>query len=254
MLIILSPAKSLYDHAPVQLEKFTEPAFMPEAIKIVSVLKKKKPGQLAKLMNISPKLAELNFHRFQAWEPPFTMENSWQSVLMFNGDAYQGLNAETFSGTDFETAQQNLRILSGIYGLLKPLDLIQPYRLEMGIAISIAGKKNLYEFWKKKITARINQDLAQSNQDLVINLASKEYFNAIDTKMLKARIITPSFKEMKEGHYQMISFFAKRARGLMSRFIIQNKITDPEEIKAFNLEGYYFNNQLSGENDWVFTR
>jgi uncharacterized protein len=254
MIILLSPAKTLYDHSPVQLEKFTESLFMPEAKKIIAVLKKKKPAQLAQLLDISLKLAELNFHRFQAWEPPFNLDNSWQALLMFNGDVYQGLKAETFSDSQFETAQQNIRILSGVYGLLKPLDLIQPYRLEMGIPISIAGKKNLYEFWRAKITTLLKSELAQSNQNILINLASKEYFSAIDTKKLKARIITPSFKELKNGQYQMVSFFAKRARGLMSRFVVLNNITNPEEIKAFDMEGYYFNNQLSNENDWVFTR
>ena len=218
------------------------------------MLKKKKPAQLAKLMDISPKLAELNFQRFQAWNPVFTPENSWQSVLMFNGDVYQGLKAETFTASDFEIAQQKLRILSGVYGLLKPLDLIQPYRLEMGTNLSVARKKNLYDFWKTKITAKLNDELSLNDHKLLINLASNEYFSAIDTKKLKARIITPSFKENKDSKYQMVSFFAKRARGLMSRFIIQNNISDPEELKAFDSEGYYFNNQLSGENDWVFTR
>jgi len=254
MIIILSPAKTLYDHPPVHFEKFTESAFMPEADKIISVLKKKKPAQLAKLMDISPKLAELNFQRFQAWEPPFNLENSWQAVLMFNGDVYQGLKAETFSAAEFETAQQTIRILSGVYGLLKPLDLIQPYRLEMGIPISIAKKKNLYEFWKAKITTLLNQELVETSQSILVNLASKEYFSAIDSKKLKARIITPSFKELKGGQYQMVSYYAKRARGLMSRFIIMNNITNPEEIKTFDIEGYYFNNQLSNENEWVFTR
>jgi len=254
MIIVLSPAKTLYDHSPVQFEKFTQSAFLSEAEKIISVLKKKKPVQLAKLMGISIKLAELNFNRFQAWEPPFNLDNSWQAVLMFNGDVYQGLKAETFSEAEFETAQEKLRILSGVYGLLKPLDLIQPYRLEMGIPISIARKKNLYEFWKTKITAQLNQELAKTNHNTLVNLASKEYFSAIDSKKMKARIVTPSFKELKDGQYQMISFFAKKARGLMSRFIVVNDISDPEEIKAFDLEGYYFNNQLSDDNDWVFTR
>jgi len=254
MIIVISPAKSLYDHCPIHFEKHTEIDFLPEAEKIVSVMKKKKPAQLAKLMDISPKLAELNFQRFQAWTPVFTPENSWQSLLMFNGDVYQGLKAETFTSNDFEIAQQNLRILSGVYGLLKPLDLIQPYRLEMGTNLPVARKKNLYDFWKTKITYKLNQELAQNGQQILINLASNEYFSAIDTKKLKARIITPSFKENKDGKYQMVSFFAKRARGLMSRFIVQNNISDPEELKAFDSEGYYFNNQLSGENDWVFTR
>jgi len=254
MILVLSPAKTLYHQAPIHFGQYSQVDFLPEATKIVTVLKKKKPAQLAELMGISPKLAELNFHRFQEWAPPFTPKNSWQAVLMFNGDVYQGLKAETFSPAEFELAQQKIRILSGVYGLLKPLDLIQPYRLEMGTSIGIAGKKNLYEFWKTKITSKLNQELVQSSQKILVNLASNEYFSAIDTKKLKIRIITPSFKEQKNGQYQMISFFAKKARGLMSRFIIQNNISDPEEIKAFDVEGYYFNNHLSKENDWVFTR
>lgn len=254
MIIVISPAKTLYEKSPVLLENHSTADFLPEAEKIVSVLKKKNPAQLAKLMDISPKLAEQNFRRFQEWSLPFTLANSWQAVLMFNGDVYQGLKAETFSQTEFDTAQQHLRILSGVYGLLKPLDLIQPYRLEMGTTISIARKKNLYEFWKTKITAKLNEELAQTSQKELINLASNEYFSAIDTKKLKARIITPAFKEHKDGQYQMVSFFAKKARGLMSRFIIQNQISDPEEMKAFDLDGYYFNNQLSKGDNWLFTR
>jgi len=254
MIIVISPAKSLYEKAPVLIDKYSSADFLPEAEKIVLVLKKKQPAQLSKLMDISAKLADLNYQRFQEWALPFSPENAWQAVLMFNGDVYQGLKAETFSEEEFETAQQHLRILSGVYGLLKPLDLIQPYRLEMGTNISIARKKNLYEFWKTKITATLNQELAESGQKELINLASNEYFSAIDTKKIKARIITPAFKEYKDGQYQMVSFFAKKARGLMSRFIIQNQITDPEEMKAFDLDGYYFNNQLSKGDQWVFTR
>lgn len=254
MILVISPAKSLYDHCPVQYKQFTQADFLPEAEKIVSVLKKKKPEQLAKLMDISPKLAELNYQRFREWTLPFSPENAWQAVLMFNGDVYQGMKAETFSDTEFETARQHLRILSGVYGLLKPLDLIQPYRLEMGTDLAVARKKNLYEFWKTKITAKLNLELTETGQKELINLASNEYFSAIDTKKLKARIITPAFKENKDGKYQMVSFFAKRARGLMSRFIIQNNISDPEEMKAFDMEGYYFNNQLSKGDQWVFTR
>jgi len=254
MLIIISPAKSLYNHSPIHFEKFTEPEFKEDAERIVSVMKKKKPAQLTKLLDISPKLANLNFQRYQAWSPIYTPENSWQAVLMFNGTVYQGMKAETFSSDNLETAQQKLRILSGMYGLLKPLDRIQPYRLEMGINLSVSRKKNLYEFWKAKITSKLNQELTQSNQKILINLASNEYFSVVDTRKLKARIITPSFKEERDGQFQMISIFAKRARGLMSRFIIVNNITDQEEIKAFDQEGYYYNNQLSKENDWVFTR
>ena len=254
MILVISPAKSLYEKSPVSFEKYTQADFLPEAEKIVSVLKKKKPAQLSKLMGISSKLADLNFQRFQEWSLPFTPENSWQAVLMFNGDVYQGLNAESFTADEFETAQQNLRILSGVYGLLKPLDLIQPYRLEMGTTVTVARKKNLYEFWKTKITAQLNQEFAETGQNILINLASNEYFSAIDSKKLKARIITPAFKKHKNGQYQMVSFFAKKARGLMCRFIIQDKITDPEELKAFDLDGYYFNNELSNTDNWVFTR
>lgn len=254
MLIVISPAKNLYDRCPVSLEKYSQADFLPEAEKIVSVLKKKKPLQIAKLMDISPKLAELNFRRFQEWNLPFSPENAWQSVLMFNGDVYHGLKAESFTPEEFDTTQQQLRILSGVYGLLRPLDLIQPYRLEMGTNVAIARKKNLYEFWKTKITAKLNEELKETDRKILINLASLEYFSSIDTKKLKARIITPTFKEHKDGQYQMVSFFAKRARGLMSRFIIRNQITDPEELKAFDSEGYYFNNQLSKGDNWVFTR
>lgn len=254
MIIVISPAKSLYDSCPVQPGISSEAVFLPEAEKIVSVLKKKKPAQLAKLMGISPKLAELNFQRFQAWALPFTPENAWQAVLMFNGDVYQGLHAESFTLKEFEIAQQKLRILSGVYGLLKPLDLIQPYRLEMGTALGVARKKNLYDFWRPKITAKLNQELAEPGQSVLINLASNEYFSAIDTKKLNARIITPSFKEQSNGQYRMVSFFAKKARGLMSRFIVQHNLTDPEELKAFDLDGYYFNNELSKGDNWVFTR
>lgn len=254
MILVISPAKSLYDHCPVQYKQYTQADFLPEAEKIVSVLKKKKPEQLAKLMDISPKLAELNYQRFREWTLPFSPENAWQAVLMFNGDVYQGMKAETFSEAEFETARQHLRILSGVYGLLKPLDLIQPYRLEMGTDLAVARKKNLYEFWKTKITAKLNRELTETGQKELINLASNEYFNAVDIKKLKARIITPVFKEHRNGQYQMVSFFAKKARGLMSRFIIQNNISDPEEMKAFDMEGYYFNNQLSKGDQWVFTR
>lgn len=254
MIIVISPAKTLYEQAPVRFDKFTQAEFLPDAEKIIGVLKKKKPAQIAQLMDISPKLAELNFKRYQEWSLPFTPENAWQAVLMFNGDVYQGLKAETFSEADFEVAQKQLRILSGVYGLLKPLDLIQPYRLEMGTTLAVARKKNLYEFWKTKITTKLNEELAESGQKVLVNLASNEYFSTVDAKKLKGRIITPAFKENKGGQYQMVSFFAKKARGLMSRFIIQNRLSDPEDLKAFDVEGYYFNNQLSNNDNWVFTR
>jgi cytoplasmic iron level regulating protein YaaA (DUF328/UPF0246 family) len=254
MIAVLSPAKTLYSSCPLSVGRYSHADFLPEAETIVSVLKKKNPAQLAKILDVSQKLAEVNYQRFQDWRLPFTTNNSWQAVLMFNGDVYRGLKAETFTESELETTQQMIRILSGVYGLLKPLDLIQPYRLEMGTDISIARKKNLYEFWKTKITEKLNEEIRQNDWKYLINLASIEYFNSIDSKKIKATIITPEFKEGKDGKYKMVSYYAKRARGLMVRFMIENKISDPEELKAFDVEGYYFNNQLSDERKFVFTR
>lgn len=251
MILVISPAKTLHHYCPVKVEHYSQIDFLPEAEKIVTILKKQTPDQLSALMGISAKLAELNYHRFQTWTPLFTNENSWQAILMFNGDVYQGLQAEKFTPAEFETAQKHLRILSGLYGLLKPLDQIQPYRLEMGTTIAIGKSKNLYDFWKTKITEQLNKEFDQQENKILVNLASNEYFSAIDSKKLKAKIITPVFKEYKDEKPRVVSLLAKRARGLMSRFIIQNNITNPEEIKAFDLEGYYFNNQLSKGNEWV---
>lgn len=254
MLIVISPSKSLYANQIVNIDNSSTASFLPEAEKICAILKKKKPLQLAKLMDISPKLAELNYNRFQNWNLPFLEGNAWQAIFMFNGDVYLGLKAETLSIDELEIAQNKLRILSGLYGILKPFDIIMPYRLEMGTDINIGRKKNLYEFWKNKITNQLNAEIEGLEHKVLINLASIEYFSAIDKKKLKARIIHPAFKEYKDGKYQMVSFFAKKARGMMSRYIIENNITDPENIKAFDYDGYYFNNQLSNDDNWVFTR
>ncbi len=253
MLVLLSPAKSLdFDSKPVT-EKHSQPAFLKEARVINKELKKLSPKDLSSLMGISAKLGQLNFERNQTWKTPFKAENAKQAVLAFTGDVYRGLDAATFSGTDFEVAQQTIRILSGLYGVLKPLDLIQAYRLEMGTKFGVDGKDNLYGFWQEKVTKAINRDLKDAGGP-VINLASNEYFKAVDSKKIKAEIISPAFKDLKDGQYKMISFYAKKARGLMSRFIVQNKISDPEDLKAFDLEGYYFNNELSKGRNWVFTR
>lgn len=254
MIIVISPSKSLHSKPLKIINKSGHPEFLLEAEKIASVLKKKKPAQLARLMDISPKLAKLNYARFQEWKLPFVEESAWQSLLMFNGDVYLGLQAETFNNQEYDIAQNKLRILSGLYGILKPYDVIMPYRLEMGTDIKIGRKKNLYEFWKTKITAQLNEEINEKEHKFLINLASNEYFSAIDKKKLNARIITPAFKEFKEGKYQMISFYAKKARGMMSRFIIKNNVSDPEELKAFDYDGYYFNNQLSDNDNWIFTR
>ena len=253
MLVLISPAKSLdFESKPVT-ETYSQAVFLKEARVINKSLKKLSPKELSKLMGISAKLGELNFERNQSWKTPFKPDNAKQAILAFTGDVYQGMDAATFSENDFEVAQQTIRILSGLYGVLKPLDLIQAYRLEMGTKFGVEGAENLYGFWQEKVTNAINKDLKAAGGP-VINLASNEYFKAVDSKKIKAEIISPAFKDLKDGQYKMISFYAKKARGLMSRFIVQNKLTDPEDLKAFDLEGYYFNNELSKGKDWVFTR
>lgn len=253
MISVISPAKSLdFETKPVT-DKFTQPEFLKEAALINSKLKKLKPNDLVKLMGISAKLATLNADRNQLWELPFTSENAKQAVLAFNGDVYEGMHASTFSDADFDFAQQHLRILSGLYGVLRPLDLIQAYRLEMGTKIPIERSKDLYQFWAEKLTKQLNAEVA-ANSGTLINLASNEYFKAIDLKKFKGEIIFPEFKDGKDGEYKIISFFAKRARGLMSRFIIENRLDKAEDLKAFDSEGYHYNPRLSKDNHWVFTR
>lgn len=253
MLVLLSPAKSLdFDSKPIT-EHYSQAAFLKEARLINKSLKKLSPKDLSSLMGISAKLGELNFERNQMWKTPFKPENAKQAVLAFTGDVYQGMDAGTFSEADFDVAQQTIRILSGLYGVLRPLDLIQAYRLEMGTKWGVDGYDNLYGFWQEKVTKAINDDLKKTGGPL-INLASNEYFKVVDSKKIKAEIISPAFKDLKDGQYKMISFYAKKARGLMSRFIVQNKLSDPEDLKAFDLDDYYFNNELSKGKNWVFTR
>ena len=253
MLVVISPAKSLdFDSKPVTKE-YSQASFLKESRQINTALKKLLPKDLSTLMSISDKLGELNFERNQQWKTPFTPDNAKQAILAFSGDVYQGLDAASFSEREFEVAQRKIRILSGLYGVLKPLDLIQAYRLEMGTKFRIEGSKNLYGFWQDQITKAINNDLSDLGGPL-INLASNEYFKAIDKKKIKSEIITPAFKDLKNGQYKMISFYAKRARGLMSRFIVQNNIEKDEDLRAFDLDGYYYNNELSKDKNWVFTR
>ena len=253
MLVVISPAKSLNFETKPNTNQHTQPDFLNEAKRINAQLKKLKADDLIKLQRISRNLANLNVDRNLLWETPFSPDNAKQAILAFNGDVYDGINASTFSEKEFKIAQEKIRILSGLYGVLKPLDLMQAYRLEMGTKLSFGKYENLYQFWRQKITTTINKELKEKG-DTLINLASQEYFKAIDAKKLKAEIITPEFKENKDGNYKMISFFAKKARGSMCRFIVQNNISNPEELKAFDLEGYYFNNELSKEYNWVFTR
>ena len=254
MIIILSPSKSLDTSTPISSKvPCTLPGFLKEAESISQILKKLHASDLMELQGISEKLARTNVDRNLLWQIPFTRENARQAILTFNGDVYEGLQATSFSEKELELTQYNIRILSGLYGLLKPLDLMQAYRLEMGTKLSIGNSKDLYDFWSGKITAKVNSDLEKAGGTL-INLASKEYSDVIDFKSIKGEVITPVFKEYKGNNYKIISIFAKRARGLMTRFIITNMISNCEDIKAFDMEGYQFNNKLSIKNNWVFTR
>jgi uncharacterized protein len=252
MKIVISPAKSLDYTTALPTQRFTEPQFLDKANTIQKTLKKKKPKDLMELMDISEKLADLNWQRNQDWVLPFTPENARPAVYAFNGDVYTGLDAYTIPADKLDVLQDQLRILSGLYGILRPLDLMQEYRLEMGTSIAIGTKKNLYEFWKKTITDALNKELTKD--ELFINLASNEYFSAVDTKALKVPVITPEFKDYKDGKLKMISFFAKKARGLMVRYIIDTNAKTIEDLKGFNYEGYAFDANLSKGNTLVFTR
>lgn len=252
MKIVISPAKSLDFESELQTQQFTEAVFLKEAQTVHRNLKKLKPKKLMELMSISDKLAELNWQRNQDWHVPFTEENARQAIFAFNGDVYQGLDAYTIPVKKLDDLQDKLRILSGLYGLLKPLDLMQPYRLEMGTKLPIGKNADLYEFWKTKITKQLNSETKKG--ELLINLASNEYFSAVDAKSLKATIITPEFKDYKDGKLKMISFFAKKARGMMVRFIIDKDAKTVDDLKAFDYDGYRFDESLSEGNKLVFTR
>ena len=252
MKIVISPAKSLNFESNLPNSLYTEPQFLKEANTIQRTLKKKKPKALSKLMAISEKLADLNWQRNQDWQTPFTTANARPAVYAFDGDVYIGLDAYTLSEDKLAVLQDKLRILSGLYGLLKPLDLMQAYRLEMGTSISIGKSKNLYEFWKKTISKKLNSELQKG--ELFINLASNEYFSAVDVKTLKVQVITPEFKDSKDGNLKMISFFAKKARGMMVRYIVDTNAETIEELKGFNYQGYAFDANLSTANKLVFTR
>jgi uncharacterized protein len=252
MKIVISPAKSLDFDTKTPTNKYTNTRFLDQAEKINKVLKKKSPKQLSKLMSISPKLGELNWKRNQDWHLPFTIENSRQAIYAFKGDVYLGLDAYTIPLDKMDQVQDKLRILSGQYGLLKPLDLMQAYRLEMGTKLKMGRKNNLYQFWGETITNALNEEL--KDDEVFVNLASNEYFKAINPKLLKVPVITPVFKDYKNGELKMIGFFAKRARGMMVRYIIDNDIDKQEDLKGFNYEGYAFDTNLSTKNNLVFTR
>lgn len=257
MLTLLSPAKTLdFEKEPVTTIH-TQADLLENAEYLVKKLRKLSVAKIGKLMSISEKLAELNHQRYTNFQPPFTLQNAKQAVLAFKGDVYIGLDAENFSEADFEFAQSHLRILSGLYGLLRPLDLIQPYRLEMGTRFKVTpAKDNLYKYWDTKITQKINETLETfpKEEQVLVNLASNEYFKAVKPKLLKGSILTPIFKDFKNGQYKVISFFAKKARGSMTRFIIQNRITQVKDLKGFDTDGYSFHEGMSKEQEWVFVR
>ena len=252
MKIVISPAKSLNFEKALPIAKHSESLFLKESRQVHKVLKQKSPKELSELMDISDKLADLNWKRNQDWKTPFTPENSRPAVFAFDGDVYTGLDAYSIPLEKLDDLQDHLRILSGLYGLLKPLDLIQAYRLEMGTKLPIGESKNLYEFWKPIITKALNKELHKG--ELFINLASNEYFSAVDVKALKVPVITPEFKDYKNGKLKIISFFAKKARGLMVRYIIDTNAKTVEDLKGFNYEGYQFDANLSKANHLVFTR
>lgn len=254
MLTVLSPAKTLdYETAPIT-QSATLPRFMDQSALLVEDARGLNPDDIRALMGVSEQIAHLNHERFMNWQSESTSDNAKQAVLAFKGDVYTGLQAETLSEDDLDFAQTRLRILSGLYGLLRPLDLMQPYRLEMGLKFTNQRGKNLYEFWGEQLTDTLNADLVSAKTGVLINLASNEYFKAVKPKLLNADIITPQFKDLKNGQYKMISFFAKKARGLMARYIIDNRITEPEALKSFSEAGYYYSDEQSRGDQWVFLR
>jgi len=254
MLTVISPAKTLdFVSVPVT-KKHSNPQYLTKSNQLIDIMREKSAKDLSKLMGISPKLAALNNQRFKDWQPPFTPQNAKQAILAFKGDVYIGLDADKYSETDFNFAQKNLRILSGLYGLLKPLDLIQAYRLEMGSQVINAQGDNLYDFWTECLTASLGEELNAHRNKTLINLASKEYFKAIDPQALPTKVITPIFKDYSKGTYKILSFYAKKARGHMATYIIKNRIVSPRALKNFDVDGYQFNDNLSNDSDWVFTR
>lgn len=254
MIVVISPAKTLDYESPLPTNKHTQPEFLADSQDLIYILRNYSPEDIGQLMNVSEKIATLNHERFGDWSRPFTADNARPALLAFKGDVYEGLNAGGFSEQEFEFAQNHLRMLSGLYGLLKPLDLMQAYRLEMGTKLKNDRGNNLYEFWGDRITDKLNQELENEDDKTLVNLASNEYFKSVNKKKLDARIVTPIFKDWKNGQYKIISFYAKKARGMMSRYVIENRLHNPEELKNFNVAGYAFDPELSKQNDWVFTR
>ena len=253
MKVLLSPAKAIDITKRIDTETCTEPVFIDEAQGLIKKLAKLSAKKIGSMMKLSKDLSNLNQERYQKWSPDSTLnQNNGHVVAIFNGEAYRGFDAETLSTKELDVAQSTVRILSGVYGILKPLDVISPYRLEMGTSWAVTpSKSNLYKFWSTKLADFLN---AENEDDIIINVASNEYFKAVDKKTLKGRVITPVFKDLKNGEYKTIMVFAKKARGMMARYIVKNSISDPENIKSFDYAGYRYDENMSAENEWVFTR
>jgi len=254
MLILIPPAKTIDFDIPARDIQTTQPEFLEEAQFLADRLRKYSPSRLQKLMNINHKLADLNAKRYLDWHQPFAETNAKPAVLVFKGEVFTGLKADEFDIQELGFSQEHLRILSGLYGILRPLDLMQPYRLEMGTKLKTRRGKDLYGFWGSKITNAINRTLKDSGQGILVNLASTEYFKSIDASKINAEIFTPTFKDYSNGQYKFLTAYGKRARGIMARFIIKNRIKDVEQLKLFEDDGYYYNDKLSEGNKWVFTR
>lgn len=253
MILLISPAKTL-DFDAIDEKEYTTPVFLKETKKLVKVLKTKSATDIKTLMKVSDKIADLNVVRYKSFKTPFTPANAKQAMYAFRGDVYTGLDADSFNKSQVKFAQKHLRILSGLYGVLKPLDLMQPYRLEMGTKLANANGKNLYEFWDDKITKVINKDLKATGSKAIINLASNEYFKSVNAKELKGDLYNIAFKEEKNGQFKIVAFFAKKARGMMCHYIIKNKIKNPKHLIGFDYDNYVFNEDLSSERELVFTR
>ena len=254
MLIVISPAKKLDYSSPVAAKNHSQPELLDHSAELLQGLKKLSPQDVCALMGLSDNLGALNYERFQAWDRPFTEDNAKPAVLAFKGDVYKGLDADSMTEKQLEWAQGHLRILSGLYGLLRPMDLMQPYRLEMGTKFANQRGKDLYQFWGNIITDEINSLLSNAKSPVLLNLASNEYFKSVQQKNIAGRIVTPVFMDKKGDKYKIISFYAKKARGLMSAFIIKNKVTAVDGIKKFNVDGYSFNSAMTDGDSWVFTR
>jgi cytoplasmic iron level regulating protein YaaA (DUF328/UPF0246 family) len=254
MLTVISPAKTLDYETPPTTRRTTQPQYLDKTARLVDDVRELSPDDIRKLMGVSQKIAELNHARFMNWGQPFTLDNAKQAILAFKGDVYTGLEADTLTDEQLRFAQQHLRILSGLYGLLRPLDLMQPYRLEMGLKFENEGGKNLYEFWGDDITTALNAQLKKSRSNVLVNLASNEYFRSVHATALDADVITPVFKDLKNGKYKIISFFAKKARGQMARYIVEEGLTDVAGLQRFKTAGYRYSKADSSAKEWVFTR